>query len=120
MTERFETVYFSREHRYWLGVDVTSGAKYLAIPVSNMMVDYHESYWITPEKYESFISDQTAAIAFADECRRREHDKLLIFQPGSDRGMLALSSIEPGGRLRIHTHTAKLGGKSSYGHVRNP
>jgi hypothetical protein len=87
MTNRFESTHFSRENRHWLGVDVTSGANYLAIPVSNMMVDYHESYWITPEQYRSFIDDQTAAAAFADECRRREHDELLIFRPGSDRGV---------------------------------
>jgi hypothetical protein len=39
VTKRFETTYFSREHRYSLGVDVACGRNYLAITVSNRMVD---------------------------------------------------------------------------------
>ena len=87
MKDRFERTFFSRVHRYSLGIDRKADGHYLEIPVSNMMVDYGEAYVITPAQYSAFMSDETGATKFADECRRREHDDLLIFQPGTDRGV---------------------------------
>jgi hypothetical protein len=54
--------------------------------VSNMMVDYAEAYLVTAEQYGLFVSEEVAVTKFADECRRRQHDDLLIIQPASDRG----------------------------------
>jgi hypothetical protein len=85
--DRFERTHFSRENRYWLGIDIEADGHFLEIPVSNMMVDYVETYAIAAEQYQLFVSDEAAATKFADECRRREHDDLLVFQPGTDRGL---------------------------------
>ncbi|MFC3068911.1 hypothetical protein [Phenylobacterium soli] len=83
---RFEDVQVSAEHFYALGRDCQTGGYYLAIPVANRLVNYDEYYSITPAQFDAFRHDPPAASEFADRCRRRELDELLIFKPGSDRG----------------------------------
>ena len=92
---KFKDTYFSREHRYSLGIESESGTHYLEIPVSNRMVDYSEGYKLSPEEYELFMSDTAAAFEFANSCRRREQDARLFHQPGSDRGVA--SPVVPAG-----------------------
>jgi hypothetical protein len=83
---KFDDKFFSRDDRYSLGVESTSGRNYASIPVSNGIVDYEEYYEITPDQFGEFMVDQTAAIEFVESCRRHEHDDLLIQKPGSNRG----------------------------------
>lgn len=83
---KFENRFMSREHRYWLGIEQDSGRPYAAIPVTNGMIDYIESYWLTAEQYQEFLGDGAKALEFIEGCRRREHDDLLILKPGSNRG----------------------------------
>ena len=83
---KFEDTYVSKEHRYWLGIETDSGRHYAAIPVANQMIDYVEEYWIDRDQYDRFLRDERLAIKFVEECRRREHDDLLVYKPGSDRG----------------------------------
>ena len=45
-----------------------------------------EFYRITDEQYALFSSNHVAAVEFADACRRREKDDLLILDPGPNRG----------------------------------
>ncbi len=51
------------------------------------MVDYEEYYSLSVGMFEVFEQNTESALEFADACRRREHDDLLILQPGSDRGV---------------------------------
>ena len=83
----FENAYVSRENRYALGVDIESGSHYIAIPVSNQLVDYMEYYKLSNDEYKAFREDASLALQFADSCRRREKDELLFMQPGTDRGV---------------------------------
>ncbi len=83
---KFDDTYFSRDDRYSLGVESTSGRNYASIPVSNGIVDYEEYYEITPKQYQEFLADRNAAVEFVESCRRHERDDLLIQQPGSNRG----------------------------------
>jgi hypothetical protein len=83
---RFINTYLSKQHRYWLGVESDSGSHFAAIPVSNQMVDYIESYKISEHEYETFLNNESEAIEFIESCRRREQDDRLFLQPGSDRG----------------------------------
>ncbi|GAB09199.1 hypothetical protein GOARA_032_00010, partial [Gordonia araii NBRC 100433] len=80
---RFEDTFFSRENRYSLGMDRKSGSFYLAIPASSGVVYYVEYYRLGEADYGTFCS---VAAGFADECRRRDHDDLLIQKPGWNRG----------------------------------
>lgn len=82
---RFEKAFLSREHRYSLGVEVDSGRHYLAIPVSNQIVDYNEYYTLSAEEYVDLSNDVSLAVDFADTCRRRERDDRLFMKPGVDR-----------------------------------
>lgn len=84
---RFTDTYFSKENRYSLGIEAESGRYYASIPVSNGIVDYEEYYELTPEQYARFLDTSDAAIEFVSSCRRREHDHLLLQQPGSNRGI---------------------------------
>ncbi|WP_166902402.1 hypothetical protein [Mycobacterium sp. DL440] len=84
---KFENTFLSRENRYWLGIEKDSGRHYAAIPVANGMVDFVESYWITDDQYQIFLNDHATALHFIESCRRSEHDDLLIFKPGTDRGV---------------------------------
>lgn len=84
---KFEIAYRSREHRYWLGIEVASGRHFAAIPVSNRMVDYIEYYAVDDEEYRSFVAEEALAVEFAESCRRREQDDRLFMKPGTDRGV---------------------------------
>jgi len=84
---KFEDVYFSREERYSIGIEKESGRHYLSIPVTNHMIDYEEYYEISESDYNIFLSDPAAAVNFADQCKRREKDALLIVKPGDLRGV---------------------------------
>lgn len=83
---KFDDTYFSREHRYSLGVEAVSGRHYASIPVSNGIVDYEEYYELSGDQYDAFLRDESAAIGFIEACRRREHDDLLLERSGSNRG----------------------------------
>ncbi len=82
----FKDAYFSREHRYSLGTEDKLGRRYLSIPVSNGPLDYEEYYQLSEDQYNDFLTDEAAAMAFAESCRRREQDELLIQKPGWNRG----------------------------------
>lgn len=79
--------FVSRLNRYSLGVDEKSGQHYASIPVTTGVVDYEEYYALDADTYSRFLSDPSSAIEFADECRRREHDDLLLEKPGWNRGV---------------------------------
>jgi hypothetical protein len=83
---KFGDTYFSRDDRYSIGIESTSGRYYASIPVSNGIVDYEEYYELTEEQYQHFLRDSAAAVQFIEACRRREHDDLLLQRPGTNRG----------------------------------
>lgn len=78
--------FFSREHRYSLGIDEDSGAYFASLPVSNGVVDYEEYYHLSRAEYDQFLADPTKAVEFIEQCRLRQHDNLLLQQPGWNRG----------------------------------
>lgn len=82
----YNDTFFSRADKYSIGVETDSGLYYVSIPVSNGPLDYEEYYQIDREQYDAFLTDTTAAIAFAESCRRHERDQLLIEKPGWNRG----------------------------------
>lgn len=82
----FNDSYFSREHRYSLGIEDKLGRRYLSIPVSNGPLDYEEYYELTQHQYDDFLANESSAVVFAESCRRRERDELLIQKPGWNRG----------------------------------
>jgi hypothetical protein len=61
-------------------------AIFLSIPVANQMVDYEEYYRLTPDQYCLFSANAAAAGLFADECRARERDDMIILAPRTDCG----------------------------------
>ncbi|QSE91636.1 hypothetical protein JWS13_24865 [Rhodococcus pseudokoreensis] len=84
---KFSDTLVSTIFRYSIGIEEDSGQHYLSFPVSNGMVDYEEHYKIDVESYHQFLSDTASAVAFADECRDRKRDDLLILKPGRFRGI---------------------------------
>ncbi|WP_328352510.1 hypothetical protein OG976_19895 [Mycobacterium sp. NBC_00419] len=85
-SKRFDDTYFSREERFSLGIDLKDGGYYASFPVTIGVVDYEEYYRLTPDQYEHFLVEHDSALAFVESCRRREHDELLIQEPGWNRG----------------------------------
>ena len=83
---KFDDTFFSRDGRYSIGVESTSGRYYVSIPVSNGIVDYEEDYELSQDQYDNFLNDSAAAIEFVEAYRRREHDDLLLQRPGTNRG----------------------------------
>jgi hypothetical protein len=79
--------YISKQDRYGLGVDSDSGKHFLGIPVTNGFADYNEYYEVTRDVFDRYLANPDAALAFAEECRLREHDELLILKPGWNRGI---------------------------------
>jgi len=83
---KFADTLVQREERFSLGVEETSGKRYLSIPVSNGLVDYEEYYELDRATYERYLADPKAALPFVQRCRAREEDERLIVKPGSNRG----------------------------------
>jgi hypothetical protein len=83
---KFDTSHVFREHWFSLGIESTTGRYFLSIPVSLRIADYTEYYCISEAQYRAFIDDPVAGDSFADECRRRERDDLLIIPPPTIRG----------------------------------
>ncbi|MCU0124926.1 hypothetical protein N8H41_13185 [Pseudomonas vlassakiae] len=83
---KFNDTYTSREHRFSLGIELTSQQCYLSIPVSNALVDYEEYYRIDKARYTVWLQDPSAALPMVVRCRRRELDPALMMQPGAQRG----------------------------------
>ena len=79
--------YVSRQHRFALGIDDESGRPYVSIPVTIGVADDEEFYGIDDVQYAQFLAEPDLALAFVEECRRREHDGLLLEQPGWNRGI---------------------------------
>jgi hypothetical protein len=79
--------FFSRAERYSLGVDDESGRRYASFPVNSSAVGYEEYYELTVDEYRRFMDDAALALAFVEECRRHEHDELLLEKPGWNRGI---------------------------------
>lgn len=86
MAKRFEPTFYSKDHRYSMGRDLKTGGHYLAIPVSNGIVEYNEQYWLTPNQWEDFVGNHSAAQEFVEECRAHQHDDQLIYVPSENRG----------------------------------
>ncbi len=83
----FSDIIVNTENLYTLGRDMKTGEYYLSIPVSNQMVGYEEYYKISYEDFEEMKEQQQTAIDFADQCRARRNDHLLLLKPGTDRGI---------------------------------
>ncbi len=83
---KFTDTLVEREERFSLGIEESTGAFYLSIPVGNGMVDYEEYYAIDRALYERYRADPASALPFVQRCRAREEDARLIVKPGSNRG----------------------------------
>jgi hypothetical protein len=83
---RFTDNYVSVEHRYSLGVEEDGGTYFLSIPVTNGIVDYEEYYRLSDSEYSKLMDNQEKAQAFAEQCRKQEHDERLLQKPGWNRG----------------------------------
>ncbi|MBJ7287825.1 hypothetical protein, partial [Williamsia sp.] len=82
----FHDGYFSRAGAFTLKHDPVASTHSVGIPVSTGHVDYTEHYRVSVEQYDTFVRDPRLAKRFADECRRHEHDDLLVLEPGWNRG----------------------------------
>jgi hypothetical protein len=83
---RFVDSFFDKAARYSLGIDQESATSYLSIPVASSLTDYEEYYALSDAEAAQFGLDPEAARAFAESCRRRDHDDRLILTPGWNRG----------------------------------
>lgn len=101
---RFHIEHSAREHCYALGIESPTKCFYLSIPVGTGMIDYDEYYNLSEGEYRHFMDSADAAIAFADECRDREHDDRLIIKPGDNRGA-PIRPIRPTRGRPVENHT---------------
>lgn len=86
MPSRFNDTHVFREQRFSIGSDAETRGYFLSIPVANQMVDYEEYYRLSTDQYQQFSNDAVAGALFADQCRARRCDDLIILKPGTDRG----------------------------------
>ena len=83
---RLRTLVAFKSHWFVLGIDDYSGQHYLAIPLSNRTISYEEYYRLDKDQFETFKSNVDLGMAFADKCRNREMDHLLIIPAILERG----------------------------------
>jgi hypothetical protein len=79
--------HINKEKRYSLGRETESGRFYLSIPVSNPYADYEEYYEISEETHNGYPNNSEALDVFAEKCRARLCDHLLMQKPGKYRGV---------------------------------
>lgn len=84
---KFKELFFSKEKFFSVGVEEESNTYYIAIPVSNRMVDYEEYYKLDEEVFESHKKNLDELEYIAEECRQRKRDADLFMEPGDDRGV---------------------------------
>lgn len=84
---KFREMVAKLDLRFSLGFEEESRSYYLAIPMSNSVVDYEEYYRISKDDLDKFACGGIDAQIFVEECRRQQHDDLLFFPPGKDRGV---------------------------------
>ena len=84
---QFSDTATDKEARFSIGQELESGRCYLSIPVANEYVDYEEFYEITKLAHDLYPRNSAELSAFAEGCRRREHDELLMQEPGRLRGI---------------------------------
>lgn len=82
----FNDLLIDREHKFSIGIETTTGKRYVSIPVANKFVDYEEYYEIAADEFAEFRFHVEPALAFVTRCRARLEDARLIIQPGRDRG----------------------------------
>ena len=75
------------EQRFSIGRELESGRYYLSIPVSNRLCDYEEYYEIPKEGHDAYPDNLSNLVKFAQQCRARRNDHLLLLLPGLDRGV---------------------------------
>ncbi|WP_067565356.1 hypothetical protein [Nocardia acidivorans] len=83
---KFNDQYFSREYRFSPGIEEETGKHYLSIPASSGVVDYEEYYEIDQPTFDRYMQNPSSAVDFAEKCRRREMDSLLIIPAATNRG----------------------------------
>lgn len=81
----FRDIHVHRAKRFAVGVNEETGECYVAIPVCNQTCDYEEFYRIDRRLVDDYPESMDDIIIIVDQCRRRELDHLLIFEPGRDR-----------------------------------
>jgi hypothetical protein len=84
---QWQDVYVDREQHFALVMDNRSGRTFLAIPVANDKVTYDEYYEIDQETFDHYLEDSSKALPMAQQARKRELDHLLLYKPGTDRGI---------------------------------
>jgi hypothetical protein len=84
---KFQDTSVDKENRFSIGTEKESGRYYLSIPVANRLVDYEEYYLITQEQHDQYPTNINDLTNFAESCRKRLNDHLILQQPGADRGI---------------------------------
>jgi hypothetical protein len=82
-----KAVYVDRVNRFAFEVDEDSGRTFVSIPVRNTKVEYTEYYEVDRATFDRFKADPALAHGFLEQARNQELDHLLLFQPGTDRGV---------------------------------
>lgn len=84
---KLQPLFVDRERRFALEADAVSARTFLSIPVRNATVEYCEYYEVDRETFVRYLLDPSLAHDLVGKARRREVDHLLLFKPGSDRGI---------------------------------
>ena len=83
---KFEDIFVFRAERFSIGIEKDSGKYYLAIPVSNGLVEYEEYYEVDRADFDRFSMSLDSMRRIASLSRDRKNDARLIQKPGRLRG----------------------------------
>ena len=83
---QFDDIFIFKEERFSVGIEKNSQKYFVAIPVSNGLVEYEEYYEIDKATFERFSRSLDPMRQIADLCRARKNDERLMQQPGRLRG----------------------------------
>lgn len=84
---KLEAVHVDRVNRFAFEVDEDTGRTFVSIPVRNTKVEYSEWYEVDRATFDRFVADPALAHGFVEQARNRQLDHLLLFPPGTERGL---------------------------------
>lgn len=79
MTYNFKDIYVSREKRFALGKELSTGKYYICFPVKYFVAEYDEYYEISEYEFSEFFINPDNIFALLERARKRLEDSRHTF-----------------------------------------
>lgn len=79
---QFDDMLISQEEQFSLGIERTTGRRYISVSISQGFADYEEFFEISDEEFDRLLDDPEGGQDLARRCRAGEENARLFRKPG--------------------------------------